>query len=287
MKIKMLQPSSINELIEDLKHMTANSRIIAGGTDLSIDIHEKKLNPDLLVDVTCVKEMSHVETVGDNISIGAAVCFSDLSKNPLITKFFPSIAQAAQGVGSKQIRNMGTIGGNVANASPAGDMLPPLICLCGTVRTINSNGEACDKPLLDFIKHKKTCNVCEKDVITEIIVPIPKGPNVNSFVKLGNRTSVSIARLSIAVNASINVDNSFGDVKIILGALGKIPIFAQNPSNILANNKIGPSLEERFTLALVEEVDMAIAGRYSQAYKREAIKGLANTLFERLQGILN
>ena len=124
---RMLCPSDMDCLFAALGHMTEKSAIIAGGTDLTIKLHEGRERPDLLVNVLDVKEMRSINVSRGRVEIGAALNFSELAASGVVREKLPALADAASTVGSKQIRNRGTIAGNVGSASPAGDMLPVLL----------------------------------------------------------------------------------------------------------------------------------------------------------------
>lgn len=149
--ITMYSPRNLDELVPALAAATGLSKIIAGGTDLTIAMHEGEVCPDILIDVSRTEEMRRISESGGKIVIGAAVTFTEAENDPTIKKYFPSIARAASGVGSKQIRNRGTIGGNLANASPAGDMLPPLTALDARVVTVNSKNEIKRRTVNDIV----------------------------------------------------------------------------------------------------------------------------------------
>lgn len=275
--IKMCRPRTLDELIVSLTHAGERSRIIAGGTDLTIAMHEGAVCPDILIDVSLTEEMRHITESNEKIIIGAAVTFTEAENNPLIKKYFPSISMAASGVGSKQIRNRGTIGGNLANASPAGDMLPPLMALNAAVVTINSRNEIKRRSVSDIVAPTSANKLNFDEAIIRIEIPLPPEGNVNLFAKVGSRRAVSIARLSAAINAEFH-DGQLTDTTVILGALGRAPIAAARAASVLDGALLTEEIVGRFAESMAEEVDLAIPGRYSQPYKREAIKGLAHDL---------
>lgn len=272
MSSQMLIPSNIEELKEMLLSVTDKSNFIAGGTDLTIAINEGKIEPDLLIVLSSIPEMLSIKQNENLIVIGASVCFSELAKAPLINKYFPALASAAAGVGSKQIRNMGTIGGNIANASPAGDMLPPLICLAASVLILDRSGKMLKKDIETLLSD----GLAVGEVIISVMIPITAPDTYNCFLKLGTRQAVSIARLSVAVNVqysdkTMNINNAV----VVVGALGKKPITSNASAQALNGQTITYELGYKLAEALTNEVDEAIPGRYSQPYKREAVKGLA------------
>ena len=166
--ITMYSPRNLDELVA-----TGLSKIIAGGTDLTIAMHEGEVCPDILIDVSRTEEMRRISESGGKIVIGAAVTFTEAENDPTIKKYFPSIARAASGVGSKQIRNRGTIGGNLANASPAGDMLPPLTALGARVVTVNSKNEIKRRTVNDIVAPGSPQKLKFDEAVVSIELPAP------------------------------------------------------------------------------------------------------------------
>jgi xanthine dehydrogenase FAD-binding subunit len=282
--VVMYSPDTIDELTAALSKMTEKSKIIAGGTDLTIAMHEGRISPDVIIDVSRAAELCKIEEYAaeNKISIGAAVTFSEIEKDPTINKYFPAISMAAAGVGSKQIRNRGTIGGNLANGSPAGDMLPPLTALGAEVVTINSEGKIQRKTVGDIIDRNGSNRLACDEAIIRFEISKPRAGSVNLFVKIGSRKAVSVARLSTAIYTGYK-DGVFDGPIIILGALGRMPVRAERAAAVLNGRQITDELSSAFAEAMAAEVDAAIPGRYSQPYKREAIKGLAHDLLSLLK----
>lgn len=281
--IKMYSPRSLEELATALSEATERSRIIAGGTDLTIAIQEGEVCPDILIDVSRTAAMRDIaEYAGENkITIGGAVTFTEMENDPLIKKYYASLQSAASGVGSKQIRNRGTIGGNLANASPAGDMMPPLTALDARVVTINAKGEKTRRTVKEIVSPESPAKLKFDEAIIRIEIPKPREGNVNLFAKLGSRRTVSIARLSAALSAEFHN----GVIKapiVILGALGKAPVDARISASAIDGVQLTTETKICFAEAMTKEVDLAIPGRYSQPYKREAVKGLAIDLLSQL-----
>ena len=132
---KMLSPTNLAELTAALPRMTEKSKVVAGGTDLVVAIKEGRARPDLLLNVLDVKEMRAVLKKADALEIGAAVPFGEIASAEAVRRYFPALADAAAHVGSKQIRNRGTIGGNIGSVSRREICFP---CCCSTARACAS-----------------------------------------------------------------------------------------------------------------------------------------------------
>ena len=264
---KMLSPANLAELTAALPRMTEKSRVVAGGTDLVVAIKEGRARPDLLLNVLDVKEMRAVLKKADALEIGAAVPFGEIASAEAVRRYFPALADAAVHVGSKQIRNRGTIGGNIGSASPAGDMLPVLLLYGASLRVAHASGEITERPFASMIEKGRL---------------LPPAGSASAFVKLGSRTEVTIARLSIAMSANFDTDGRIASPAVTLGALAKAPIFAREAMTAIAGNYPDEASSARLAAALAREVDEAIPGRSSQPYKRHAVRGAAADVFEKI-----
>jgi len=275
MRPKMLFPQNMAELSVSLAQMTEYSRIIAGGTDIIPAMHDGRIHPDLLVDISNIYETTEIRELDDSVLVGASVCFSILAESQLINNHFPAVAKAASCIGSKQIRNRGTIGGNIANASPAGDMLPPLLALDTDLFVFNKNKKFSTRKVQDILER----GLITGEVITAVRIPLQPDNRYNCFSKLGSRNAVSISKLNIAINASYShKDGLVTDPVIYIGAIGKVPLRASCAENTLNNNPLSAEALLRFAEALSKDVSNAIPARKSLPYKKEAVKGLADDI---------
>ena len=276
-------PTTLNELLEEVAGFDGSIAFIAGGTDLIIDLKKGKKNPQLVIDLSQIPELSGVHEENGHLHIGSATTFSQLARHPLVLEKGLCLAQAVRKIGSEQIRNRGTLGGNIASASPAGDCLPVLLVLEAMV-TLQNPDRVRRLPLSQVLMGSgKTCLTAD-ELITGIDFPLLDGEYVSGFEKLGNRTAVTVARLNMAAVIKYDRDNnSIKEARIAVGALGETAFRLPEVEEILLG-EITPILFHRFEDRLTEAVDHAISGRYSQPYKREAIRGMAEDMFVNLFG---
>lgn len=279
---KMLSPANLAELTAALPRMTEKSKVVSGGTDLVVAIKEGRARPDLLLNVLDVKEMRAVFKKADALEIGAAVPFGEIASAEAVRRYFPALADAAAHVGSKQIRNRGTIGGNIGSVSPAGDMLPVLLLYGASLRVAHASGEITERPFASMIEKGRLLPPAGGQAIVSVLLPLPPAGSASAFVKLGSRTEVTIARLSIAMSANFDADGRIASPAVTLGALAKAPIFAREAMTAIEGNYPDEAASTRLAAALAREVDEAIPGRASQPYKRHAIRGAAADVFEKI-----
>lgn len=276
-----LMPKDKKELIECLLQMNDSTRFVAGGTDV-LPALAGKPKYFTFIDITHVSGMNTIEMVGDKIIVGATATFSDIARNQYIKKYAQALSMAASQVGSVQIRNRATIGGNVANASPAADSLPALALLGATVEILGPNGKSKMVSVLDVIAGVGVSTLRPCEVIWAFHIPIKR--NVRSaFVKVGSRKRVTISRLNLAMSVEFS-EESLSDVKVCIGTLGPRPVRVMG----IDRDCKGVSLEDFpvnvFLDLLANAVDQAIPNRPSRAYKRIAVRGLGVDVLDVLFG---
>ncbi len=276
---QMLFPENPERLAECLREMPESGKIICGGTDLIIEIRKGKLDPACLVDVSQMPAMKKIMPLDGGLYLGGACVFDEIARAPA-ARPYRGLVQAADAIGSRQIRNKGSIADNLVNHSPAGDMFPALLALAAHVHLLDATGQESGLPVEDFVGGEK--KLSRRQAILGIWLPAYPEPFCSAFVKLGDRRAVSIARISAAAKAELTPRGELCRVRVALGAVGKTAFRARRAETLLegrgSREELGGALGE----ALAEEIAESIPDRASLPYKKEAVKGLAEDLWTRL-----
>jgi CO/xanthine dehydrogenase FAD-binding subunit len=267
--VDVFQPKDLQEAKELLNNLS-KAKLLAGGTDLIIDLNKAKTEVDYLVDLNKVNELKQIKCFAHHIIIGSMVTFTDILENEIFNNKFTCLRDCAELMGSPQIRNRTTIGGNIINGAAAADIVPCLLSL-NAVLIFESIGSRrlvrCDDY---FIKHEKY-KIGPNEILVGII--LNDKSSVSGFYKLGKRNSLSIARLSAAVSFNL-VENKIHNMKVSLGAVGKYP-FRVYEIEYLAHDKEYHYLLKKELLDILEErVYRSIKNRPTLPFKREAVKGV-------------
>ncbi len=278
--LQVRTPNNLEELKECLKKVDEKTYIIAGGTDFVIKMRKKSIYQGTVIDLTGIKELKYIKKEDGFIKIGANSTFTEIEENPLVKEYAQCVKEAAERVGSKQIRNTATMAGNIANASPAADSIPALMTLEAKVKTINGSGEIGIKEMDEVVEGLNKNKLQKDEAIIEILIPIKDKSYRSTFSKVGSRSTVTISKLSTAV--LLKYTDIIEEVRIFIGALGPKAFESKIAEEILIDKKPSKELLEEFEKALEKQVDLAIPGRYSQAYKRECIKGIGYDIFNNL-----
>lgn len=274
--VGVVAPASVEALHALLAGASAPLHFIAGGTDMLI-AGRPLPEEGLLVDLSRVGGLAFVETEGPDIRIGAATTVATLAGHVGLAARLPALCQAAAQCGSVQIRNRATIGGNIANAAPAADLVPVLLAVEAGLGLLQPGGRRCEAPLASY-------RVRPGELITEIVIPGDALLSASAFAKLGPRRELAISRISLALAADLE-DNRFGVVRIAAGAIGPAPRRLPLAEAALTGRQLEAATLRDFVPALAADVDAAIPGRTSQPYKRRAIAGLGLDLVARAAGL--
>jgi len=273
---EVLTPAGVDELVVALAQATPQTRLLAGGTDLVRAIRRPGSEPDLLIDLTGLSEFASVRLEGETLRVGALCTFSQLQWDPLVREHALCLSLAAGQVGSAQIRNVGTIGGNIANASPCADGATALTALGAEVTTVDGAGASRTRPIAEVLLGPSRTSLAQDEVITEFSFPA-LGPEYRSaFAKIGSRTAVSVARLSAALAVRFDAPSgAIADARIALGAVGEIAFRAPELERSLEGLPADEKTARLFAEGCVAAVQGSIPGRYSLPYKQHAAVGLA------------
>lgn len=265
---------SLDEAVQLLNEPGVVSRPLAGGTDILVYIRQQKPWFDRLVDISLVPELKTIETENGYLRLGAGVTFTEVIECELMNQVAPFLVKACLSVGSPQIRNVGTLGGNVVNAAACADSLPPLVCLDAVVHLRGPGGER-QMPVSELVVRPNKSQVEEGELLTHFSFPVPPQGVRSAFIKLGRRKAQSISRLSMASMGRTTPEGMIDFVRLTPGAA--------TPRTVRFTDVEAILLGAEFNQALVAKAGEKVAAlmihitgrRWSTEYKEIAIKALA------------
>jgi CO/xanthine dehydrogenase FAD-binding subunit len=273
---EVLMPGGIQELTAALLLATPSSRLLAGGTDLMRGMHQDHWEPDLLIDLSGVRELDYVRLDAGTLRIGALTTFAQLQADPLVRRHARCLAEAAGQVGSAQIRNIATVGGNIGNASPCADTVTALVALGADVRTLAGSGQSSSRPLGQIVVGSGRTSLATGEAITEVAFPALGADRRTTFAKIGSRSTVTVARLSMALVVKYDPGRAVvSDARVALGAVGEVSFRDARLEELLEGRPANEESARVFAAGCRDAVRRAIPGRYSLPYKQHAMLGLA------------
>lgn len=263
-------PKNENELKEILCSKKVNDFVIAGGTDLIIHLKNNKITDYNIIDITKIDGWNYIKEDENNYYIGALVTMTQLYRSEIVKTNLKAIYRSAYELGSDQIRNRATIGGNVANASQSADVMLALFAYDAKVKIFTKDKEKI-VDIRDFVIGREKTILNQDELISEIIVP--KKDRVSAFRKVGSRIAVTISKVSCAIDMSVK-DGKVSDISVYLGAVGVKPTNAKLIEEYFLNNKLDEIELSKLQDIAYKEIELAIPTRESKYYKRVAIEGL-------------
>jgi carbon-monoxide dehydrogenase medium subunit len=266
------QPATLQEASRLLKENGPGGRFLAGGTDLVIALKEKGLLPKYVVDLKKVPGLAGIrENTDGSITIGALTTMREIEISPLVVQKYPFLAQSAAEVGSIQIRNRATVGGNMANATPSADTAPALIALNAAAKIVGLSG-ARTVALEEFFKAPGQTVMSADEILTEVTIP-KTGPRlVGEYIKFSPREMMDLAYVGVAVvyNLGDKVKKCDG-VRIVLGAVAPTPIRAKRAEAALEGQTLTEALAEKAGAIAAEESKPISDVRSSAEYRRAMV----------------
>lgn len=268
------RPKSIEEACRILGE-SPDGVPLAGGTDLLVEIKQGKRRHQDIVSLAGIKELETININGENLEIGAAVTHNDLIASPIVRKYFYALAESASQIGTDQIRNTGTIGGNLCTGASCSDMAPILIAVSAEFELVRTNNIRRIPVKNFFISHRKT--VVEKgELLTRIIISNPKPESGTYYEKFGLREAASIAVASAAALIELN-EGICTDACIVLGAVAPIPKISTRAREIILGKKLselspGSQILQTVGEAAANEAAPIDDIRGSAAFRRELVR---------------
>lgn len=280
--ISYIQPKTIQELQDGLNSLTEQSVILAGGTDLMPHIRSHKPHIDTYLSLCKLKEMQGILEQDGWIRIGAMVTHNEAAEDDKIKKYFQALSTACAHVGSQQIRNKGTIGGNLMNANPAGDVIPCLMLFNGEIEIFSAEGIHKRISINAFLNEVGKPSLKRHEVLMAIWLPIDSDKR-SCFVKLGSRAEVTIAQISLCLSWK-NQDVKYENIEAYMGAVDVKPLKIDEVQDILGNNPFITESMDALSEVLSEKIRAIRLNRKHESklkimeceklYKERAVKGV-------------
>ncbi len=269
-----LMPSTMDEAISLLVSHGDRARFIAGGTDVMVKIKEGKISPQYLVSLRRIPGLDEIRFKDGELRIGSLVTHRMLEVSPVVRKEFPILGDAVSQIGSVQIRNVATIGGNIVNAVPSADGAIPLITLGAQVRLRGPKGER-TMPLEHIFIGPGQTLLDPGEMLVEFIVPKLPPRTGAAYVKHTRREAMELPLLGVAVLISLGKDKATcAEARIGLGVLAPTPMRARSAESVLNGKKITEELLRKAGKAAAEECKARDSIRGEAWYRREMVEVL-------------
>lgn len=265
-----LIPDSVDEACKLLSEYGSKAKVYAGGTDVLVKMKKELLSPEVLVLIGQLPQLKKIEYVsGTGIVIGSGVTHNELVNSKLLNEKYLSVSEAAHQMANSQVRNLGTVGGNISNAVPSADIPPILIALDTTAKIVGTKGERV-MPLEDVFTGPNQTVLESDEIITELVIP-DKNFTGSTYIKFGLRQAGALAVVGVA--ASVQVEgNVIKDARIVLGAVSPVPVRAKKAEDSLKGKKISDELLEEAGVIASGECKPISDIRASAEYRKDMVR---------------
>jgi CO/xanthine dehydrogenase FAD-binding subunit len=274
-EIDVVTPRSLEEALSILSKNQSGLKIVAGGSDVIVQLRDGVLKAERLLNVLSLKELRFVRKDGEHIHIGSLATYSDIVHSPLTRDHAWPLVGAARQIGAFQLQNTATLGGNLGNASPAGDSLPPLYALDAIVATRSESGKR-EIPIEQFFLGYRKLALRPDELIEEVYFKGLGDKDRGSYLKLGLREANAISIVDIAIVLREGTENqSFSDARVALGAVAPTIRRARKCEKALIAKPLTTETLKKAASLAADDASPIDDIRGSAQYRKEVVVSLA------------
>jgi len=241
-------PESLDRAVALLSGATGDVRVLAGGTDLLVQIRSDILDPELIVDIKKIPETRTIAEEKGGWRIGAAVTGAELKEHPRLRQVWPGVIEAANLIGSTQIQGRATMGGNLCNGSPAADSVPALIA-AGAVASVSGPGGRRDIPVEDVMLGPRKLSLRKGEFLVSFFLP-PRPPRSgDAYLRFIPRTEMDIAVVGVGVNLTVGDTGTVTAARVSLGAVAEKVLLVQEAAQAIVGSRLDKPAQDRLEAA--------------------------------------
>ena len=278
---EVYSPKTLPEAYLRLQELNGRARLLAGGTDLMVQLHDHLGVAPAYLNIWSLNELRGIEEVDDHLRLGALTTHTQMIKSPLVKQFCPILIEAAKTVGGVQIQNRGTLGGNIVNASPAGDTLP-ILAACEAQLELGSHRGIRVVAFNEFYTGYRQTILAPDELV--VAVRLPKiSPNAKLFFqKVGSRQALVISKVVMAGKAEVDHEKRIRSIGLGLGSVAPIVIRLRKTEALLQNQVLTEALIENARQTVGQEIKPITDIRSTEHYRRT----IAGNLVEKFLRLL-
>lgn len=273
-KFNFHQPISLQDAIAMLNEYGSEAKIIAGGTDLIVDIKNQKKKPNHIISLNKISGLNEIKIVDNYLQIGALTTHTEIYRSNLIKEKTPLLIDAVSVIGSVQVRNLATIGGNICNGAPSADTAAPLLALDAELVVNNELGSKMI-PISEFFIAPGMTKLANDEILTEIRIPLLDKIVCSSYIKFSRRKAMELPLLGVAVIIYPDLKNYIcDDARIAISLACPVPIRATTAENYVAHKKIGIDIWRNAGILAESESSCRTSFRTTADFRRALIRAL-------------
>ncbi|HET8563612.1 MAG TPA: xanthine dehydrogenase family protein subunit M [Candidatus Binatia bacterium] len=271
-----LEPTTVAEACALLKQHGGEAKIFAGGSHLTILMKQGLYQPKALVNIKKIPEIKGIQyDAKEGLTIGALVTHRELETSALVKEKFPVLCEAEREVANIRVRNMGTVGGNLASGEPLTDLSQIFISLDGKAKITGPNGQRII-PVEELFVDFYTTSLAEDEILTQVVLPpLPAGSGIE-YIRFSSSSVVDKPSAGVAVRLTLDTGGeTVQTARIVLGCVGATPVRARKAEALITGKKLTPELAQESGSTASEECSPTSDLRGSEEYKRAIVRTLA------------
>lgn len=279
-----LEPKTVEEAVQLLAKYGDKAKVLAGGTDLLILMKKRQIIPKYVVYIKGIPELDYIQYSQEaGLKIGALATHSAIADSPIVRDKFKLLAAACGKVGTPQVRNMGTIGGNICEGGPSQDSIPSLLVLDANLKLVSSNGERI-VPINEFFIAPFKTALQQAELLTELQVPAPPPRSAGCYKWATKITAVDETLVGVAVLMSLDSTGDMcSDIKIALCSVAPTPTRARRAEEVLRGKKMDNGLIEQAAQVAAEEAKPRSRADYRRRMTRVLVREVLNETWQKIK----
>ena len=230
-------PETLDAAVALLGDKTARTHVMAGGTDLLVQLRADVIEPELVVDLKKIPEMRRIVAEGGGFRVGAAVAGAELGEHEAVSAMGPGVVEAVELIGSTQVQGRASMGGNLCNGSPAADSVPAMIAAGVVVRVVGPNGVR-EVPAEDIIVGPGKLSLAPGEIVASLFLPARKPHSGDAYLRFIPRTEMDIAVVGCGVSLTLDGSGTFTAARVALGAVAPRPLLVKEAADALIGTKL-------------------------------------------------
>ncbi|MEK9682914.1 MAG: xanthine dehydrogenase family protein subunit M [Rhodospirillaceae bacterium] len=279
-QVRYEAPNSLDAAIGLLSDADGMAKIFAGGTDVMVQIHSDLIEPSLIVNVKNIPELSGITESDGSYTVGAATPVVVMQEHEGFCKMWPGVIEGAELIGSVQVKGRSTIVGNLCNASPAADSVPPCIAAGATVRIVGPNGER-EAPVEDIVLAPRQISLQKGEIIVSTTFPARAPHSGDCYLRLTPRTEMDIAIVGAGVNLTLDDSGTCIAARVALGAVAPKFLLVQECADALIGTKVDDAALSAMGRAASAAADPISDKRGTREYRIKTTAVMARRAAER------
>jgi len=242
-------PQTLDAALGLLVQAKGQARILAGGTDIMVQLHMDTTNPDLLVDIKNIPELRVIEELNGAYTIGAAITGAELGENNAVKKLWPGVVEGLELIGSTQVQGRATIGGNLCNASPAADVIPALIAAGAIVNVVGPKGHR-NVAVEDIPTGPGKTTLAKDEIVISISLPARAKHSGDSYLRFIPRTEMDIAVVGVGIGLEVDDVGVCKQARVGLGAVAEKALLVPEAGNVIIGTQLGDAVLDKLATVI-------------------------------------